>query len=82
MEVLPMETIQGITAYHFAMITKTNEIVDHIYKVRQREESYVDVGMTNSILYKKQSDGKHPRDVVVNFDWGNKKQLAPISVRR
>lgn len=88
MEVLPMETIQGIKAYHFAMVTKTNEVVDLIYKVRQREESYIDIGMTHSILYKKQSGGKYPRDVVVNFDWEKLKatrsnfgeKMAPVSI--
>lgn len=69
LEVLPMTTIKGIDARHFAMTTKTNAFVDRIYKVRERQESYVDVGMTHSILYTKQSEGEHPRDVVVDFDW-------------
>jgi hypothetical protein len=69
LEVLPIENINGKKAYHFAMITKTNEVVDLVYKVRERQDSYVDINMTHSVLYKKWSEGKHPRDVVVNFDW-------------
>jgi hypothetical protein len=69
LEVLPVATVNGIKAYHFAMITKTNALVDRIYKVRQREDSYVDVNMTHSLLYTKRSEGQHPRDVVVDFDW-------------
>ena len=69
LEVLPMETIDGVKAYHFAMIMQTNATIDHIYKVRERQDSYCDIAMTHSILYKKVSEGEHPRDVIVNFYW-------------
>jgi hypothetical protein len=69
LEVLPPKTINGIESYHFAMITKTNSAVDLIYKIRDRQDSYVDAGMTHSIFYSKKTDSKHPRDVIVNFDW-------------
>ena len=69
LEVLPKKTINGIEAYHFVMITKTNEIVDLIYKIRERQDSYVDTGMTHSIFYKKKTESKHPRDVSINFNW-------------
>ena len=51
------------------MTTKTNAAVDLIYKIREREDSFVDVNMTHSILYKKREESKHPRDIIVNFDW-------------
>ena len=69
MEVLPMATVDGVEAYHFVMDTKTNSVVDWIYKVRERQESFVDTAVTHSLLYKKKSEGKHPRDVIVQFDW-------------
>ena len=69
MEVLPKQTINGIEAYHFVMITKTNEAVDLIYKIRERQDSYIDTGMTHSILYKKKTESEHPRDESINFDW-------------
>ena len=69
LEVLPRKTINGIESYHFAMITKTNSTVDLIYKIRDRQDSYVDAGMTKSIFYSKKTESKHPRDVHVNFDW-------------
>jgi hypothetical protein len=88
LEVLPNETIKGIEAYHFVMITKTNSAVDLIYKIRDRQDSYIDIGMTHSIFYKKKTESKHPRDENISFDWqkleatctkfGKKKQ--PINI--
>src|SRR3990170_4024184 len=48
MEVLPMETIDGVKAYHFAMITETNSVVDLIYKIRERQDSYIAVDLKHS----------------------------------
>jgi hypothetical protein len=69
LEVLPRETINGVETYHFAMITKTNAAVDLLYKIRERQDSYVDADLTRSVLYKKRTESKHPRDIVVNFNW-------------
>lgn len=69
LEVLPKETVDGVEAYHFTMIMKTNAAVDLVYKIREREDSFVDVSLTHSILYKKREESKHPRDIIVNFDW-------------
>jgi hypothetical protein len=69
LEVLPKETIYGIEAYHFVMITKTSKVVDLIYKIRERQDSYVDAGMTHSIFYKKKTESQHPRDESINFNW-------------
>lgn len=72
LEVLPEKTINGIEAYHFVMITKTNAAVDLIYKIRDRQDSYVDTGMNHSIFYKKKTESKHPRDASINFNWEKK----------
>jgi hypothetical protein len=69
LEVLPKETVNGVEAYHVAMITKTNAVVDLIYKIRERQDSYIDTGMTHSIFYKKKNESKHPRDESITFDW-------------
>jgi hypothetical protein len=69
LEVLPMEKIQGVEAYHFAMITRTNAAVDLVYPIRERQDSYVAADMSHSLLYTKKTESKHPRDVVVHFDW-------------
>jgi hypothetical protein len=69
LEILPMQIIDGAEAYHFVMETKTNAAFDFIYRVRQREESWVEAGMKHSILYKKRTEGNYPRDVVITFDW-------------
>lgn len=69
LEVLPKETINGVETYHFTMITRTNAAVDLLYKIRERQDSYVDADMTRSVLYKKRTESEHPRDVVINFNW-------------
>ena len=89
LEVLPMETIDGIKAYHFLLTATSNAFVDIFYKVRDRIDAYVTADVTHSILYKKkQREGKSVRDIVVNFDWQHKKaqytnfkeKLAPIEI--
>ncbi|MBU0987960.1 MAG: DUF3108 domain-containing protein [Proteobacteria bacterium] len=70
MEVLPMENEKGISSYHFVLTAQSNAFIDQFYKVRDRIDAYVDLGMTHSLLYKKkQHEGKTQRDIVVNFNW-------------
>jgi hypothetical protein len=74
LEVLPMETIDGVEAYHFLLTAKSNAFIDTFYKVRDRIDAYANNEMTHSMLYKKkQREGNTHRDIVVNFDWQNKK---------
>ena len=69
-EVLPIETVNGEDAYHFLMTVKSTPFVDLFYKVRDRIDSYCDVGMNKSLLFmKKQREGRSKRDVLVIFDW-------------
>ncbi|MBN1471559.1 MAG: DUF3108 domain-containing protein [Syntrophaceae bacterium] len=76
LEVLPKKIVNGVESYHFVMITKTNPTVDLIYKIRERQDSYVDVAMTHSILYRKKTKSKHPRDEILNFNW-KKLEVTP-----
>jgi hypothetical protein len=69
LEILPVETIHGVKAYHFVMTARTNSFIDLFYKVRDRIDAYTDIGMTHSILYKKQKTGKTKRNVIVDFNW-------------
>jgi hypothetical protein len=63
-----MET--GTPSYLVRLTVESYPIVDLIYKVRDRIESYMDRSMTHSLLYrKKQREGRHRRDVEVRFDW-------------
>ena len=71
LEVLPKTSFNGMDAYHLVMITKTSPRVDVIYKVRERQDSYIDTGITRSLFYRKNTISKHPRDVNVTFDWKN-----------
>lgn len=72
LEVLPTETVDGIEAYHFAMTTKTNSVVDRLYKIRERQDSYVDMRKKHSVLYTKLTDSKHPSDIMIKFDWNRR----------
>jgi hypothetical protein len=70
LEVLPVETLNDIPAFHFVMTATTNSFFDKLHKVRDRIDAYTDVEMTHSVLYKKkQREGSRKRDVVVNIDW-------------
>ncbi|MCP4371454.1 MAG: DUF3108 domain-containing protein [Deltaproteobacteria bacterium] len=84
LEVLPIEIINGIKAYHFVLNVKTNQFFDAIYKIRDRVDSYTDIDITRSILYKKRNAGlAHKRDVVVNFNWDlNEAQYSNFGRKR
>lgn len=69
LEILPIETIQGVASYHFVMTAKTYPFVDLFYKVRDRIDAFTDTGMIHSILYKKQKKGKRKKNVTVAFNW-------------
>jgi hypothetical protein len=74
LEVGPMANVNGQDCYHFILTAESNDFVDIFYKVRDRIESFVDTGMTRSLLYtKKQREGSTHRDVTVFFDWDKKR---------
>jgi hypothetical protein len=72
LEVLPVETLNGIKSCHFVMTAKTYPFIDFFYKVRDKIDSYTDVVMTHSILYKEQKRGRSKKDGVVDFNWEKK----------
>jgi hypothetical protein len=70
LEVRPINTVDGELAYHFVRTAKTNSVVDVFFKVRDKIESFTDLNMSRSLLYKKkQREGGYKRDVMVKFDW-------------
>ena len=83
LQVLPIETVNGIKSRHFMLTTKTYPFIDLFYKVRDRIDAYTDVEMTHSILYKKFKQGKSKKNVVVNFFWNkNKAQYSNFGKKR
>jgi hypothetical protein len=88
LQVLPIETIDGVRAYHFVMTARTYPLIDLFYEVRDRIDSYTDSQMTHTLLYKKQNRGRTTRDIVVTFNWekqeaqysNNGQKAAPISL--
>jgi hypothetical protein len=73
LEVLPIETINGVKSFHFMMQAETNSFFDKIYKYRSRIDAYADLGMTHSLKYLKKTEaGKAVKKVNVQFDWEKK----------
>ena len=71
-QVLPMTEVDGEEAYHFVMTARTNSIVDAVYKVRDRVDSFAAADFSRSLYYrKKQQEGGSTRDIKVVFDWEN-----------
>ena len=73
LEILPMTTIDGIPAYHFVMIAKSNPAVDIFCKIRDRIDAYADSGMTHSVYYLKCQSGDRKRKEMIQFDWRESK---------
>jgi hypothetical protein len=72
LEIMPFRSVNGKQSFHFVFSAWTNIYVDLIYKVRDRVESYADIEMTRSVLYKKEQKGKTKNEVMVTFDWENR----------
>lgn len=76
LEVLPIETINGIKSFHFRMQAKTNAFIDKIYKYRSQIDAYADLAMTRSLKYLKKTEArKAVKEVNVYFDWEKKEAL-------
>lgn len=73
LEILPYEDIDELHAYHFQFTAKTSKFVDVFYKVRDRMESFTDIGLNRSLRYTKFHRG---RETAVIFDW--KKREAQL----
>ena len=72
LEVQPVKEFNGEQVNHFVLTAFTNSAIDVFYKVRDRFESYADIEMNNSILFRKrQREGSYKKDVLVEFDWPN-----------
>ena len=69
LEIAPQTEINNQPARHFVLTAKTYEAIDLIYKFRERIDSYADLGISRSLLYKKVQSGKNDRDIEVIFDW-------------
>jgi len=69
LETLESGQVEGRAALHFRALAKSTPFVDKFYKVRDSIESWVDTGVTRSLLYKKdQSEGDYQRNYLVDFD--------------
>lgn len=78
LSVLPVTEVAGVLAWHFQLAIRTNDFVDVVYKVRDKIDSYADLSLNDSLLYRKsQEEGRSLREEVVDFD--RVKNLASYS---
>ncbi len=69
-QVQPTAELNGNPARHFVLTIRSSSFLDVFYKIRDRVESYTDLAVTRSLLYKnEQREGSYSRDVIVTFDW-------------
>jgi hypothetical protein len=70
LEVLPQTTVGCTQAQHVVLSARTVGIVDLIYRVRTRIESFFDLAGQRSLLYvKDQLEGRREYHVRATFDW-------------
>ncbi len=59
---------------NFVLKIRTTSWADTFYRVRNEISSYTDAQVTHSVhYYKKQEEGSRKKDIVVDFDWDEKK---------
>ncbi len=64
----------GQESYRIVLTAATNSFADKFFKVRNLNVSWVDADFSKPIYYiKNQNEGKEHREVIVTFDWENKK---------
>jgi len=69
LRVLPMAEVNGIPAWHFQLLIKSNDFIDAFYKVRDRIDAYAALSLKESLLYRQsQREGTTRREVEVKFD--------------
>ena len=70
LEVFPQAEVEGEKACRFVLTVRSNAVVDSLYKVRDRVESFTDMAVSRSLLYTQElNEGRHHRKIVVTFDW-------------
>ena len=81
--------IDSEPALHFSLRTKSNALLDPLYKVRNRIDAYTDTQMHHSLLYTEIEQGKDRKDKRIRFDWArglaryqkNGKWKDPVPIR-
>jgi hypothetical protein len=69
LETLPGAEAEGKPALHFRALAKSTPFIDKFYRVRDEIQSWVDPGVTRSLLYKKdQSEGDYVRNYLIRFN--------------
>jgi len=65
----PQTEVNSVPALHFSLKARTYPALDLIYKFREQVDSYMDLEMSRSLLYRKKMVARSKRDVEVTFDW-------------
>lgn len=56
-------------AYHFILKAHTLPVIAWLYPYQERIDAWATAGVGRSLLYKKVQESRHPRDLLVRFDW-------------
>jgi hypothetical protein len=75
LQILPMEKLNGTPVYHFVMTAATSPLVENIYPVHDRIDSYADAAMSHALLYKERKETRKIKDVSITFDWQTQKVI-------
>jgi len=79
LRVLPHKTFDDRKVYHFELTARSGKTIDRIFKIRDRMDSYADIAMNHSLLYREKiREGGYRKDRVVTFDW-EKNEVAYVS---
>jgi hypothetical protein len=63
------DTVDNHDVHHFILTVKTFPVIDIFYKFRERVDSFTDMTLSKTLLYKKVQSSNHARDIRVDFDW-------------
>jgi hypothetical protein len=69
LEVLPFAQINDQPAYHFVLSGKTEGVIDRVYPVHTRIDTFTDQSLTHSVFVKNRISGRHNKLITYHFNW-------------
>ncbi|MEE9167979.1 MAG: DUF3108 domain-containing protein [Candidatus Neomarinimicrobiota bacterium] len=70
LQVLALESVDDVPAYHILFTMSTNSILDHIFKIRDRVETWIDAEDLYTLRFNKQvREGRHRYRFSANMNY-------------
>lgn len=77
LEVVSFDSLNGIPVYHVRSVTESNSFFDRFYKVRDKMDSWIDVGGLYSREFKKSlREGHYRKKYSVRFDYHQMRAIS------